>query len=217
MKEFAKEASGVKKTPALHKDAGAGGASLSIPDGENDRRLAKVITEMAMLNHAALGELYDQTADRVYGLALRITRKPESAEEVVADVFLHAWKYAACFDSSRGNAIAWLLTICRSRSLDLLRAADHAQSHPDPEVFLVEKQCHVGDPLDLLLAIEKNSIVHRALRELSASTRELIALAFFRGLTHAEIADETKLPLGTVKSRLRGGLNSLREALSREV
>jgi RNA polymerase sigma-70 factor (ECF subfamily) len=108
----------------------------------------------------------------------------------------------------------WLLTIARSRALDCLRRADEADTHPEPETLVAAEAAHEGDPQDLLEAIERGQALHAALETLDALPRQLLALAFFRGLTHEEIAEHTALPLGTVKSHIRRTLTALRGVLA---
>ena len=161
----------------------------------------------------ALGAFYDATVSRVFGLALRIVRQRDAAEEVAEDVYMQVWQQAGRFDASRGKPLTWLLTICRSRALDYLRREDEAVSHPEPETLTVEPYDERADPQDMLLAMERNSRLYAILDKLLPIQRQLLALAFFRGLTHQEIADHTRLPLGTVKSHVRKALDEMREQL----
>jgi RNA polymerase sigma factor (sigma-70 family) len=179
-----------------------------------DADLSELVRRIAQKDEAALGALYDASVSRVYGLALRITRQREVAEEVAEDVYLQVWTQAERFDARRGNVFAWLLTICRSRALDQLRRRDDAQPHPEPETLLTEAITTDGDPQDLLLAVERNSRLHAVLGQLSPVQRQLLALAFFKGLSHQEIADHTAMPLGTVKTHLRKALEAMRTSLA---
>lgn len=159
----------------------------------------------------ALARFYDATVSRVYGLALRITSRVDAAEEVTADVYMQVWNQAERFDQGRGSVLAWLLTICRSRAIDHLRRADEAESWAEPpEVAGTTAQ----DPQDLLMAMESGSAVTMALQALPALQRQLLALAFFRGSTHEEIAAHFQLPLGTVKTHIRKALAGLRRTLA---
>lgn len=174
------------------------------------------LAAIADQDESALAALYDATIGRVYGLALRITRKPEAAEEVVADVYLHVWRKAATYDATRGRALTWLLTICHSRALDMLRRKDQAESHPEPETLRPDLHEGDNDPLDLLQSIENQSAMYMALETLPPIQRQLIALAFFKGLSHQETADQSGLPLGTVKTHIRRALEQLRQTLQTE-
>ncbi len=179
-----------------------------------NRQLALLIAAIAEGNAAALQKLHDATLGRVYGLALRIVRTREAAEEVAIDTFLQVWRTAPTYDRMRGGPLTWLLTICRSRALDYLRRAEPADPHPDPETLRSAEALSGGDdPQDLLVAVEGRSALLRALEQLSALQRQLIALAFFRGLTHQEIAARERLPLGSVKTYIRRALAQLRTHL----
>jgi RNA polymerase sigma factor (sigma-70 family) len=169
---------------------------------------------IAARDQQALVAFYRATIGRVYGLALRITRNPATAEEVAQDVYVQLWHRAASFDALRGSSLTWTLTICRSRALDALRRTDQAISDPDPTERLDAVQQAGGNPQDLLLATRENSALHAAMQALKPLQRQLLSLAFFGDLSHAELAAHTGLALGTVKSTLRRTLAQLREDLS---
>lgn len=171
------------------------------------------LAAIARHEEQALGALYDATLSRVYAVALRITGKPEMAEEVVADVFMQVWRDAAKYDATRGKALTWLLTICRSRALDALRRCDPALLHDDPESLGVDLP-QADDPQELLLTFERNSAVRAALETLNPIQRQMVALAFYKGLSHQEIAEHSGLPLGTVKTHLRKALETLYNTLT---
>jgi RNA polymerase sigma-70 factor (ECF subfamily) len=161
-----------------------------------------------------LGELYDLTVSKVFALARLIVRNPADAEEVVCDVYTQVWRSAASYQGDRGEVMGWLLVMCRSRALDLsrrnrLRARVASLEVPQTENDCLE-QAGIEDILDL---VKQGSAVHRALRKLTPLRRNLIALAFFRGLSHMEIAKECELPVGTVKSHIRRALTAMRAEL----
>ncbi len=185
------------------------------PDVEVEH--ARLLSAIAKGDEPALGALYDATVGRVYGLALRIVRQREAAEEVVEDVFLQVWQQAGRYDASRGKPLTWLLTICRSRALDYLRRVDDALVHPEPETLVAEVGDERINPQDLLLVLERNSRLYAILEKLMPVQRQLLALAFFRGMTHQEIAAHMQLPLGTVKSHVRKALDKMREHLGEEI
>lgn len=158
----------------------------------------------------ALASLYEAMAGRIYGLALRITRNEQTAEEVVEDTFWQIWRQAPRFDPARGNATAWMLTMTRSRAIDALRRTDQATS--DAEAG--ESTADLADgPEALLASSQAGKQLDAALARLEPLPRQLVALAFFRGLSHEEIATHTGLPLGTVKSHIRRALVRLRDTL----
>lgn len=176
-------------------------------------QLQNCIAAIGLHDELALQVLYDATLSRVYGLALRITRNKQSAEEVTEDVFWQVWRNARDFDPKRGSVIAWLLMMTRSRALDYLRRQDLAETSEEPE-SLVSEVALDENPQDLLCAIQNNKLLNAALLELEPIQRQLIAMAFFRGLTHEEITEFTGIPLGTVKSHIRRALKRLQGILA---
>jgi RNA polymerase sigma-70 factor, ECF subfamily len=170
-------------------------------------------------NEQALGRLYDLTVDRVFGLALRILGVAADAEEVVVDVYRQVWQRAAAFDAQRGSGIGWIMVIAHSRALDHLRRRlarpDQAEVHPESieRAYVRDDQPGVEDMLD---AIQQGTRVHQALAQLKPEQRQLIGMAFLRGMSHPEIVEASGMPLGTVKSHIRRGLATLRAILGRE-
>ncbi|PTQ78808.1 RNA polymerase sigma-70 factor (ECF subfamily) [Nitrosomonas oligotropha] len=178
-----------------------------------DAQMHAWVTAIARHDEQALAELYEATLARVYGIALRITRNPQAAEEVSEDVYWQVWREAPRFDAQRGNVIAWLLTIARSRALDYLRKTDDAELCEEPELLLTNEPSHDGDLQDLLAAAQNNAKLNQALQQLEPVQRQLLAMAFFRGLTHEEIAVFSDMALGTVKSHIRRALKQLHDVL----
>lgn len=161
-------------------------------------------------DEGAMSKFYQATASRVHTLALRITAQPQAAEEVAADVYLQVWRQAQFYDASRGKVTTWLYTLCRSRALDHLRRRDLAITAPDPHDLGAEQAHEDTDPMEALLSLESDSAVHAALRVLPALERQLLTLAFFKGLTHEEIAGQVEMPLGSIKTVIRRAIKSLR-------
>ena len=154
--------------------------------------------------------LYTNHAESARALACRLLYDRCEAEDVVQDVFLTLWKRPACFDPQRGTARAWLLAIVRNRSLDHLRrrfvqpcaeVEQLAERLPDPQL---------ADVADEVEAAASSDLLWRMVDALPANQADLIRRAFVSGQTHQEIAHDTGLPLGTVKSRIRLGLDKLR-------
>jgi RNA polymerase sigma-70 factor (ECF subfamily) len=168
---------------------------------------------MANKDEVALGQLYDMTVERLHALALRIVRDPGLAEEVTEDALFQAWREAHRFDVNRGKVITWLLTICRSRALDALRRVDTAVCVEDADMYRSHEASLSAEPERLIRRFETGNAVHTALMQLPANERQAISLAFFRGLTHQEIADHWEMPLGTVKTLMHRGFAQLRVAL----
>lgn len=171
-----------------------------------------LIQRMANREESALEAFYDQTLSKVYGLALKITRRHDLAEEVVGDTYWQAWNQAARFDAERGVPMAWLMLMCRTRALDALRKLDEAESHEDPHVLVEEIDLH-APALEQLLLVERESALHIAIKTLTPIQRQLVALAFFKGYTHQEIAEYADMPLGSVKSHIKRAQASLKDAL----
>jgi RNA polymerase sigma factor (sigma-70 family) len=176
--------------------------------------LADLVARMQQGDEQALASFYDQTLGKAYALAQRIVRQTEAAEEVLEDAYFQAWREAGRYDAARGNPLAWLLTIVRSRALDWLRRRDDAQTYGDPLEFEARIGADEMGPEEILAAVERSSAVHAALLELSPQARQLVALAFFRGMTHEEIAACSNMPLGTVKTVIHRACAKMRERLT---
>jgi RNA polymerase sigma factor (sigma-70 family) len=176
--------------------------------------LQALICRIIKQDQSAFTALFKAMSVHVNSIALRITASAQLAEEVTEDTFFQVWRQAPRFDPSRGTAKAWILTIARSRALDARRSIPPFDGLTDDVVNSNwEYQGHDGLP-DLLSAVEQNQLLHSALEALEPIPRQLIALSFFRGLSHEEIASHAELPLGTVKSHIRRAVIHLREALA---
>ena len=172
------------------------------------------LERMARGEHEAAAELYDRHGRLVYSLALRILRDQGDAEDVVQEVFSQAWRQASRYQASRGHVVAWLMNLTRSRAIDRLRSR---RSRPEPiaDDALVMQLPDLGQPVDEQLERAGYAAqIRAAVEELSLLQRVAIELAFYEGLTHAEIADRLELPLGTVKTRIRQGLLKLKDRLA---
>lgn len=191
------------------------GASMQRVDGR-DRTFVALVMRMAQKDEVALGQLYDLTVTRLHTFALRIVRDPGLAEEVTEDALFQAWREAHRFDASRGKVITWLLTICRSRALDALRRVDAAECVEDADIFRSQEASVLAEPEYIIAQVETGNAVHVAMMQLPPNERQVISLAFFRGLTHQEIADHWKMPLGTVKTLMHRAFTQLRVELQAE-
>jgi len=178
--------------------------------GSND--LVALIKGVVVQDQDAMTRLYDVTSRLVYGLVLRIVTDPSVAEEVLVDVYLQAWRQAARYSEDRGSPMAWLITIARSRALDRLRSGSQDRQRSQPLEVVGRQAAAIGAD-DAAMASELQKFVHQALDSLSPEQREVIELAYYRGLSHSEIALELGQPLGTVKTRTRLGMMKLREML----
>jgi len=161
----------------------------------------------------ALDRLYEQYGAMAYGIAYRITGDRSAAEDVVQDAFLGAWRNAARYVDARGTVRTWLLSIVHHRAIDAIRRRRPTVELPDSEAGLPDTLTLPDTWAAVELRLDR-AAVQVALGRISEVQREAIELAYFGGLTQTEIADRTGVPLGTVKGRLRLGLQGLRAALS---
>lgn len=204
---------GYTRAMELTHDTSAAPPVIAPPAQDDDSGYRELIARIAADDESALGRLYDGTAGRVYALALRITRNAQDAEETVLDVFHQVWRQADQYDATRGRVLAWIMTICRSRALDTLRRREAAETHPDPDALRDNSADPAADPQHWIELFERDGAVRRALEQLPTAQRELLRLAFLRGLSHQEITDETGMPLGTVKTHIRKALGALQHVL----
>lgn len=188
-------------------------AAHGLPSALTEEQLVTWIAAIANREEHALSALYDGTLGRVYGLALSIVRKASLAEEVAEDTYFQVWRQALRFDPARGAPMAWLLGMARSRAIDALRREARFQHQSLDLGSAAEVADDTPATDDLLDVAQGHAELHRALMLLNAQPRQLVALAFFRGLSHEEIASQTHLPLGTVKSQIRRALLVLRQTL----
>jgi len=154
-----------------------------------------------------MGMVYDRYSSIVYAVALRVLADTGAAEDVLQDVFMQLWRNPAAFDSSRGSLAAWLAVITRNRAIDVLR-----KRHPETDIedVVVSVEPDLASDADRSRLVTK---IRAALSGMPAAQRSALEMAFFEGLSHTEIADRTGDPLGTVKTRIRGGLLALRRVL----
>ncbi len=157
----------------------------------------------------ALAELYDRYARLAYGVALRVLGDPARAEDVVQEAFMRIWNNAGTFDVKRGSLRAWLLTTVRNRSIDYLRGrAAHERQELELQPELAEGSPRSDPWRQVSLSLERSAVLE-ALSSIPAEQRQAVELAFFGGYSHREIADMTRVPLSTVKGRMRLALEKL--------
>jgi RNA polymerase sigma-70 factor (ECF subfamily) len=201
--------------------AASGGAACAAPCARpspcapeiGELQLNGWLAAVVQHDERALTALYDATMPRVYGIVLRIVRKAALAEEVVEETYFQVWRQALRFDPARGPAWAWLLGMARSRAIDTLRREARFQHDSLDLESAPDLPDHRPAADELLDIAREHADLHQALMLLNAQPRQLVAMAFFKGLSHEEIASETCLPLGTVKSQIRRALISLRQTL----
>lgn len=175
----------------------------------NPQQLTKLLNQIQDNDESALSELYDQYVNAVFSVAYRVLGNEQDAEEVTQDVFMRIWKKAALYDEQKGKFISWLLTMTRRIAIDHLRRKQRASQVENPvsldeQEFLYETTLVYDDTSEL-----QRTLIS-VLQELPGEYRDAIQLAYFKGMTHAEIATYLKRPLGTVKSHIRQGMEKLR-------
>jgi RNA polymerase sigma-70 factor (ECF subfamily) len=192
-----------------------GPAALPLPKvAQSEERWRAHLEGIRSGNSESLARLYDETCGILYGLALRVLNDPADAEEVMLDVYQHIWKSPHTFDASRGSVWAWLTVLTRSRAIDKLRRRGARRTRELPLDSGWEAPSVSPMPDSESMFAQERKLVRQALGTLAPEQREAIELAFFRGLTHVEVADALGTPLGTIKTRIRIGMRKLREALA---
>lgn len=185
----------------------------SKPTGIPEAEWVRLVQSIAAGDQLALHALYERASRVVFILSLRIAGSRETAEELTVDVFHDVWRRASTYDSDNGTVLGWILNQARSRSIDRLRF-EQRKKRVDP---------HAGDPLaesevaggeDILESRQQGEALHAALAVLTPGERQAIEAAFLSDLSYAEAATRLNEPLGTVKTRIRSGLQKLRQALS---
>lgn len=171
---------------------------------------ADLLRRIAQGDEHALGVLYDRFGATVFALASRVVGQQADAEEVTMETFSQVWRDAPKFDAGRGSVAAWLCIIARSRSLDLVRSHSRRQRLTETAAREPVEETVTGMQV---LDEERRRHVGLALAELPAAQREAIELAYYQGLSQSEIADRLQQPLGTIKTRMRAGMQKLREGL----
>lgn len=184
-------------------------AALSVGAGQDDRTL---VERAAKGDSWALRALYDRHAGRLLALALRTLGSRGDADEVVQETFVDAWRRAREFDEGRGSVGAWLTTLARTRAIDRLRS--RAASGRAASSAAAEPADPPAGPPELAARAEVGLRVRDALGTLPSEQREALELAYFEGLSHREIAERTGEPLGTVKTRVRLGMEKLQGILA---
>ena len=177
----------------------------------DERRLAK---RLRSRERDALGDVYARFGTATFGLLLQILRDRATAEDVQQQVFLEVWQRAEAYDPDRAGMLTWILTIARSRAIDELRRRVPEPHDPSSAVTVLDSTRDI-DTADVDALVEQWHLAH-LLERLPAGESDVLRRRFYGGRTQSEIAAETGLPLGTVKSRMVRGLESLREMLDGE-
>jgi RNA polymerase sigma factor (sigma-70 family) len=180
----------------------------------SDAAAEKLLVErIAQQDQSALSALYDRYARVIYSIAYKSLGSVEESEEVVLDVFGQVWRAADRYDAQKARVDTWLLMMARSRVLDRLRARQRLSRKADAMVEAVQTQPPSPDPIEDAVISERRTQVLAALEQIPIEQRQMIEMAYYQGLSHREISQQTGISLGTVKTRIRLGLNKLRISL----
>ncbi len=169
---------------------------------------AELLEAVARQDQSAMAALFDKYSMLVYSIALRVLREPDLAEDVMQEVLLQVWRQPGGFVSQRGSLGAWLAVVARNRSIDVIRRRAHLDSRL--------KNMVLPEPRNLQRAVEENHLMDQvrvAVETLPSEQQSPLHMAYFEGLTHTEISERTGTPLGTVKTRIRTALATVRRAL----
>ena len=183
-----------------------------------DTQLIALLDRVALADESALRELYDATSSKLYGVAVRVVTNREWAEDVLQEAYLNIWKIAGDYKATLSPPMAWMGLLVRSRGLDFLRrrASDRAdRMQPLDEVISDTVAGDSPNPMNTTQASEQARALHQCLSQLENRQREVVSLAYLRDLSHSELAQQLKLPLGTVKTWIRRGLEQLRGCMGR--
>jgi RNA polymerase sigma-70 factor (ECF subfamily) len=186
----------------------------------SDNELIALLDRVGGGDESALKALYDRTASRLYGLALRILNQREWAEDALQETYLNIWRSASDYRATLSPPMAWMSLIVRSRALDIFRRRKSEGSQITQELDEELSQnlaATTPGPMDITQSSQQASALHQCLERLENRQREVLSLAYLRDLSHGELAQQLDLPLGTVKTWIRRGLEQLRLCMARFV
>ena len=177
--------------------------------------LVDLMTLCSRGHEDAFAELYDLTSQRIHGIILRVLRSPDHAAEVTQEVYVEVWRQSARYSAAKGSVIAWMTTMAHRRAVDRVRSVSSEIARDERYAFHGGDReiDQVWDGVEQRLDIER---VRKGMASLTAIQREALTLAYFGGYTQSQVAQLLKLPLGTVKTRIRDALIGLRDALGVE-
>jgi RNA polymerase sigma-70 factor, ECF subfamily len=183
-------------------------------DPAQNQVLAGLLAGCARKDQAAFARLYQSTSSKLFGVALRILRREDWAEEVLQDCYVSIWNHAGSYETGLSAPMTWMTSIVRNRCLDWLRRPQTEATGAEYDVAVEAWQDDSPGPMEQLMAAGDAQALARCLRQLEGKQRQSIMLAFFHGMSHTELAGHMKQPLGTVKTWVRRGLERLKGCLS---
>ena len=189
---------------------------------ERSKDLSQLLARAGLGDRAAFATLYDKTSSHLFAVVLRISRDRAQAEDILQEVYVNVWRAASGFDAAQAQPLTWLTSIARNRAIDSLRRAQTqpqlqtATANDDEETDVYDAVAdETPGPLEALSRASDARALSHCMQGLTAQQRQSVALAFYDGLSHAEVADKMQEPLGTVKSWVRRALMALKTCLER--
>ena len=171
-----------------------------------------LLGRVAQGDQAAFAELYDRTAPRVFGLVKRLLRDHAQSEEVTQEIFLEIWQNATRYEPAKGGAISWMLTMTHRRAVDRIRASQASRDR-DTRIGIRDYAPEFDSVAENVEVQIESERVKEAMKRLTELQRQAVQLAYFGGYSHSEVSAMLKVPIGTVKTRLRDGMIRLRDEL----
>lgn len=182
-----------------------------------NQRLVNLLARVALRDQQAFKELYDLTSSHLYGVALRYLRTASTAEEILQEAYINVWQQAGTYAATLSAPMTWLISVVRNKALDHLRKFRRETETTDPVEAGAEGQVEAiadhADPHELFSAATEAMVLKRCVAQLDAPQRQSLALAFYDGLSHSELAEHLRVPLGTAKAWVRRGLERLRKCI----
>jgi RNA polymerase sigma-70 factor, ECF subfamily len=196
-----------------------GAPAAAIPSPKSSE-LAEQLARVALGDHAALRRVYEMSSSHLFGVALRILGRRDLSEEVMQDAFVNVWNHAGSYRAAQSQPMTWLISIVRNKALDVVRSAVIRRETEMP----MDEDGEVRDiaderpqALELLTQAAQTMRIRECLAALDASPRQCLALAYYQGMSHAEVAEHMNAPLGTVKTWVRRGMERLKHCLGNAV
>lgn len=193
---------------------------ITIDWPEKSQELSRLLSRTSLGDRAAFATLYERTSSHLFAVVLRINRDRSQAEDVLQEVYVNVWRAASSFDAAQSQPLTWLTSIARNRAIDGLRRAQtqpqvqHISTSDDEDSDVYTNLADpASGPLEMLSKASDARALTHCMEGLSAQQRQSVALAFYDGLTHAEVASHLGQPLGTVKSWVRRALSTLKGCL----
>ena len=182
-----------------------------------NQRLVDLLARVALRDQQAFKELYDLTSSHLYGVALRYLRTASTAEEILQEAYINVWQQAGTYAATLSAPMTWLISVVRNKALDHLRKFKRETETTDSVEAVGEGQVEAiadhADPHELFSAATEAIVLRRCVALLDAPQRQSLALAFYDGLSHSELAEHLRVPLGTAKAWVRRGLERLRKCI----